>query len=100
MTLSLFLIQIDGRSRKEPTEKKFWERTEALENQWIEVREDCLLQRFFSKTLFNQSLFCVRIKMPSQSMLNSLEEITYLHHIAFNPLLIIRSALDLLHLTR
>ena len=44
--------------------------------------------------------FSVRTIMPSQSMLNSAEEITYLHQVGFNPLLIVRSALDLLHLTR
>ena len=42
----------------------------------------------------------VRTKMPSQSMLNTAEEITSLHYAAFNPLLLGRSALDMLHLTR
>ena len=42
----------------------------------------------------------VRTKMPSQYMLNSAVEITSLHHVAFNSLLLGRSALDLLHLSR
>ena len=36
--------------------------------------------------------------MPSQSTFSSAEEITSLHHVAFNSLLLGRSALDLLHL--
>ena len=46
------------------------------------------------------AVIIVRTKMPSQYMLNSAEEITSLYHVAFNPLLLDRSALDLLHLTR
>ena len=36
-------------------------------------------------------------KIPLQSMFDSAQEITYLHHVSFNPLLLVRSALDLLH---
>ena len=49
----------------------------------------------FAKTLRN----IVRSQMPLQSMLNAAEEITYLHHGAFNPLLD-RFALDLMQFTR
>ena len=38
--------------------------------------------------------------MPSKSMFNRAEKITCLRHVDFNPLLLGRSALDLLHLTK
>ena len=38
-------------------------------------------------------------KMPSHSMFKSAQEISCFHHVVFNPLLLFRFALDLLHLT-
>ena len=53
-----------------------------------------------STRFFEAPFNFVRTKMPSQSMLNSVEEITSLHHVALNQLLLGLSALDLIHLTR
>ena len=47
-----------------------------------------------------QARYSVDTKMTAHYMFNSALEITCLHHVAYNPLLRVRSATDLLHLTR
>ena len=72
--------------------------TSIAEKAWKGISVNSKL--IFSKLIQALQLESIRTQMPSQSKLNSAEEITYLHPVAFNPFLIVRSALDLLHLTR